>query len=200
MICSRDRLCFPVAFCVALCFAGFCQADPPGTYRGQTYPHQAAPLYPGYRPSANVSPPGTYSTSGINHYQAYIPGANYSPLYEPGIAQSYARIGPSGNPMTTTTTRFYIPSVLLEGGPGNVAHLEVFLPRDAELWINDWKAHSTGMIRDLQSPALDPAHQYVYRVRAIWKENGREVTRTQEVPVSAGAFVRIDFLRPPPKK
>jgi uncharacterized protein (TIGR03000 family) len=177
-----------IAGTLAVMNAAPAEAAPPGGNYG-LYPTYASPLYPAYRPSY-VSP-GNYPSSGINRYNSYIPGNNYAPGFDPGFANAFARTLPSSNPYPVSRTRSYVPA---EVSPDNTAHLEVLVPADAELWFNDWKARSMGPVRNLQSPPLVPGRQYTYTVRARWQENGREVTRSLQVHVSARAQVRVTFL------
>ena len=48
-------------------------------------------------------------------------------------------------------------------------------------------------MREFDSPPLTPGKQYSYEVKAQWEENGRPVTQTQEVDVSAGARAQAVF-------
>jgi uncharacterized protein (TIGR03000 family) len=166
-----------------------------GSYPSGLYPSYAYPLYPAYRPSVSAIP--SYSSS-INRYNGYIPGATYRPGFDPGFTSSYARTLPSVSPPTTNSYRFYIPGE--RGGDQarteNSARLEVLVPGDAMVWFNDWKSKSTGPVRQFLSPSLTPGHKYAYTVRAQWEENGRPVTQTREVVVSAGGQVRVDFSAP----
>jgi uncharacterized protein (TIGR03000 family) len=47
-------------------------------------------------------------------------------------------------------------------------------------------------VRQFYSPPLAPG-RYSYEVRARWTENGREVNQTQQVQVTPGARVEVDF-------
>jgi len=170
---------------------------PPGNYQGGLYPRYAYPYYPAYQPFSSYSSPGSYNFSGATRFNGYVPGTNYAPGFDPGFASSYARIGPASGPTSVSHTRFYIPSYIRGDAArsvDNTAHIEVLVPGEAALWFNGWKARSTGVVRKLQSPPLTPGRNYTYTVRARWEENGREVTQTRQVAVSAGAKVRVDFL------
>jgi uncharacterized protein (TIGR03000 family) len=48
-------------------------------------------------------------------------------------------------------------------------------------------------LRQFKTPPLEPGQRFAYAVVARWKENGREVTQSQHLPVSAGANVRLAF-------
>jgi uncharacterized protein (TIGR03000 family) len=73
------------------------------------------------------------------------------------------------------------------------ARLTVRLPEDARLWFENMPTKSTGAVREFRSPPLPPGTQYAYTVRASWTEKGKEVTQTQQVGVTAGARVVLDF-------
>jgi len=81
--------------------------------------------------------------------------------------------------------------------PDNTAHVTVSVPADAEVWFDGTETTTTGSTREFQSPPLTPGSRYTYEVRARWNENGHEVTQTQQVAVTAGAHVHVDFPVPP---
>jgi uncharacterized protein (TIGR03000 family) len=53
-------------------------------------------------------------------------------------------------------------------------------------------------VRRFVTPPLIPGQAYVYDVRAIWLEDGRDVTRDRRVRVRAGEQVDVDFTQPAP--
>ena len=75
----------------------------------------------------------------------------------------------------------------------NTAHITVHMPAKAQLWVEGTKTNSTGLVRELETPPLTPGSRYRYDIKASWKENGREVTQTQYVEVSAGAHFNVTF-------
>jgi uncharacterized protein (TIGR03000 family) len=78
------------------------------------------------------------------------------------------------------------------------AHVIVRLPADARIWFDDAAMTTKGAVRQFDSPPLVPGSRYSYNVRAQWAENGREVTQTQQVAVTAGQHVEVDFPRSKP--
>jgi uncharacterized protein (TIGR03000 family) len=176
--------------------AAMARAAPPFTgSQGGLYPSYSYSYYPAYRPSTSPFTLGPQSSAG---YYApaygYVPSTGFSPGYTPGFAASYGRVGPAAAPLVPQSV-FTIPRVTEEAD--NTARIEVLVPAGATLWFNDWKSQATGAVRKLQSPPLTPGRRYTYTVRVRWEENGREVTQTRQVPVTAGASVRVDFLAPP---
>jgi uncharacterized protein (TIGR03000 family) len=82
-------------------------------------------------------------------------------------------------------------------GTDNRATITVHVPADARVWFDGAATNFTGPVREFHSPALKTAQWYTYEIKATWKENGREMTQTQQVEVTPGARVNADFpLRP----
>jgi uncharacterized protein (TIGR03000 family) len=78
-------------------------------------------------------------------------------------------------------------------GTSTTAHVTVQAPANARVWIGGWETPNTSAVREFDSPPLTPSKQYSYEVKAQWEENGRPVTQTQEVDVSAGARAQAVF-------
>src|SRR5439155_9819742 len=74
-----------------------------------------------------------------------------------------------------------------------LAHVTVKVPADARLWFENTPTTSTGPVREFNSPPLTAGGRYTYEVRAAWTENGHEVTQTQKVEVTGGAYVNVTF-------
>jgi uncharacterized protein (TIGR03000 family) len=79
------------------------------------------------------------------------------------------------------------------GHVDNATHVTVRAPADAQVWFDGAQTTSTGPVREFQTPPLTPGHKYRYEIQARWKENGKEVTQTQDVAIAAGAHVEVDF-------
>jgi uncharacterized protein (TIGR03000 family) len=77
-----------------------------------------------------------------------------------------------------------------------VAHLQIKLPGDAELWIEGEKTKQSGDTREFTSPELTAGQTFVYEMKARWTEGGKEVIKTKRIPVQAGSWIGIDFMRP----
>ncbi len=73
------------------------------------------------------------------------------------------------------------------------AHITVTAPLGARVWFDGTPATSKELVRQFVSPPLKPGHRYTYDIKASWNDNGREVTQTQKVTVTAGARVQVDF-------
>ena len=73
----------------------------------------------------------------------------------------------------------------------NAVTLQMHVPTDARVWIEDEATSTSGTDRSFVSPPLTPGREYVYHVRAQWDENGKTVERKRDVTVHAGD--RIDL-------
>jgi uncharacterized protein (TIGR03000 family) len=72
--------------------------------------------------------------------------------------------------------------------------LTILLPKsDAAVSLDGTATTLRGTKRDFQSPPLLPGVNYHYKVTAKWTENGQPVEQTQDVPVTAGQAVTVDF-------
>jgi len=186
-----------------------------GGYRGGLY-------HGGYRSGYG----GNRSYLGNNHYYrpyyGYYPYNGYYPNYgygyypydtypylasgvatDLGYDGDYAGVGPaypndtnSDSPNVTDHQSYYPPATganQLTGG----AHVTVNVPTDARIWFDGTLTTTTGSVRRFDTPPLESDAQYAYDVKASWNDNGREVTQSQTVKVTAGANVNVRFPIPP---
>ena len=139
-------------------------------------------------------------------YSAPLPGwgSDTRPVYSSAPAAYYGRY-----PYAAATSDYYYatpaygatPSANYSYGayspsPDNAARLRVVVPADAKVWFDDKATSRRGAVRRYDSPALKPGLEYSYTVKAQWRDDsGKEVTRTRDVDVSAGANVTVDFTR-----
>ena len=137
---------------------------------------------------------------------SYAPSyyAPYSPSYYPGpVAPSgvYAYAAPSADYYNSAFTNAPVSSANYAYGAyspsqENVARIRLVVPADAQVWFGNEATRQRGATRYFESPPLAPGHQYVYDVKVQWRDqDGREVTRTRQVDVSANANVSADFTR-----
>jgi len=76
--------------------------------------------------------------------------------------------------------------------------VEVYLPEDAQLFVQGQQLPSKGSMRRFVSPPLAPG-KYVYTIKAVIPDTNGPQTVTQQVDVRPGDFESID-LRPPDKR
>jgi uncharacterized protein (TIGR03000 family) len=142
--------------------------------------------YPGYYGNYGASPyySGFYPYSGYSDYYPYTYSSDWS---SPGYDSGY--YGYYGDP----TSSYLNSDISGTAQPDTSALVTVSVPANAEIWFEGNKMTSTGSVREYQSPPLTPGSRYTYEVRARWKENGQEVTQTQQVEVTAGTRVNVQF-------
>ena len=183
-----------------------------GGFRGGFYPggYRYWPYY-GYRnyypyygyspysyPYGYGYPPYPYGYDPYDSgYAAYSSSSSDDSSWYPGLSEAYSP-GVSADGFTSVSplsggSQGLTPS----GQPDTTAHVTVRVPAGADVWINGSKTYSAGPVREFQSPSLTRGQQYTYEFRARWKDDdGREVTQTQQVAVTAGGHARVEFPVP----
>lgn len=153
------------------------------------YPYP--PSYYGY--NLDETNPGYYGGGRYTHYYSYGRGfglANFPdslPGYVPPSVMTAYRIGYS--PPIIVTAPVLVP---VPGGP-DVARIDVQVPADAEVWIEDAPTAQTGPERHFVSPPLLRGRRYAYQLRARWTENGKAVEQTRDLVVRAGEHAAARF-------
>jgi uncharacterized protein (TIGR03000 family) len=79
----------------------------------------------------------------------------------------------------------------------NVVALRIFLPADAQVWIQGAATRQQGRVRIFESPELTPGVEYTYDIRAQWIEGGRQVEKTRHVTVHPGDRLTVIFTQAP---
>jgi uncharacterized protein (TIGR03000 family) len=77
----------------------------------------------------------------------------------------------------------------------NTASIRVTVPAGAKVWVDDKTTMQNGSERFFESPPLTPGADFSYDIKAQWRDqDGKEVTQTRRVNVSANASIRVDFM------
>jgi uncharacterized protein (TIGR03000 family) len=159
----------------------------PGAYDYTPSPRSYAPSYgPRYSYFGSSFGNPTYGRYG------YTPGAydNSSPTYSYNTYRY--------NPWYTSVTvpdRFAAPPLQpASRRDDRTVRIQLRVPADAKIWFDGEATRQGGEVRTFQSPALDPAKQYSYEIRATWKQNGRTIERTRHVRVRAGDRMSVDLM------
>jgi uncharacterized protein (TIGR03000 family) len=108
-------------------------------------------------------------------------------------------------PVASTYGALATAPVALTAPPAdNVIYVDIRVPADAEVWVEGQRMSQKGAVRLFESPPVTPGIEYVYHMRAHWKEQGQDVDEVREATVHAGSKVAIDFTKrtreiaPPP--
>jgi uncharacterized protein (TIGR03000 family) len=140
----------------------------------------------------NYSPLPTYMTS-INYpyiYGAYTKGE--TPItYPTAVMQEPYR----AKPVLTYGAAVPFPSAaamatLSATGP---AAIELRVPENAEVLLQDRPTTQTGRLRHYDLPPLVNGQVYKYTVRVTWREDDRDITETRRLMVRAGDTVTATF-------
>jgi len=136
---------------------------------------------------------------GYHHYGygVYYPYGGYSsyPSYGYSGYPYSAYVYPSDGSISTYSSAYYSPSVGVTPStqPDTSAHITVNVPADAMVMFDGSPTTSTGPVREFASPPLEPGKPYTYKVEARWNDNGREMSQTHTVNVTAGSHVNVNF-------
>jgi uncharacterized protein (TIGR03000 family) len=102
----------------------------------------------------------------------------------------YARV-PSAQP---TPVQPIAPAKVEDGQ--NRARINVKLPSNAKLWVDNVNCPLISNERSFNTPALVPGRQYFYTMRMDVEKDGNVVSENRRVFVEAGAQVNVDFNAP----
>jgi uncharacterized protein (TIGR03000 family) len=80
--------------------------------------------------------------------------------------------------------------------PG-AALLDVHVPDEADVYVQGTKMTQQGANRRYVSPTLEPGRDYTYSLKAIWYDNGKDVTMKRQIIVQAGEHKSITFIGGP---
>jgi len=180
-------------------YGGYYSGFYPGYGFGYGHHHWGG-NYPSYGYRSSYPGYGGYSYYPSYGYSSYYPGyGNYPPRYtypsypapiaysnptptivNPGIVRSGAT--------TNSTSMYYAPPAT-----DNTARLRVLVPADAQVWVDGYATTKTGATREFTSPALDPARNYTYEIKARWMKEGAPVEQTRRVNVQANKTTTVDF-------
>lgn len=133
------------------------------------------------------------SSSGHGNYPGspgFIPGYGYYPGPGPG---TYPWIDGPGVPFDRRKIAVSEP-VVPDGPPPGVAWVEVKIPAEAELFLNDVPTQAEGSYRVFVTPQLTPNGPSHYELRARWLIQGHELTRTESIDVRQGSTTTVNFL------
>jgi uncharacterized protein (TIGR03000 family) len=179
---------------------GFLGLTPTLAHAGEWFPNRGgtsfgigpyAPSYYGY--NLDEMSAGYYGGGRYREYYSYGRGygiANYpGPLPGPGLPPDYRGPWPGGAYYIEPTPVAVAPPLQAD----KVAQIVVQVPADAEVWIEDRPTKQTGASRWFVSPVLNKGEGYEYRIRARWKEDGKDVDQTQRLAVHAGDNITVSF-------
>lgn len=141
----------------------------------------------------------SWSGNGYPVQQGYPVDMGYpagGTIYDPynGIDTSLPVDGDAGAGESTPTDLSPGP----EGADANpmgddTAVLNVSLPAQAVVYVNGKRTRTPGSFRSYVSRNLEPGKRYTYEVTAEVEENGKPVSRTKVVQLTAGSRHNVDF-------
>jgi uncharacterized protein (TIGR03000 family) len=130
------------------------------------------------------NPAGGGRADGSGYYIGGYPGVNPQAIGEknyPGYKGSTSRVYPE----------YPEPSYPPPQDP--TALITVWLPYEADLWVQDKRVFHSVSIVKFRTPALVPGKEHRYTFRARWNEGGQVFVETRTVSVQAGEKVKVNF-------
>jgi uncharacterized protein (TIGR03000 family) len=178
-----------------------------GFYHGGFYHH--GPYGWGYRPYGWYRPYPFYGFGlglgvglGLGLYAPYYgsyayplpPGYVYSPYPAAVIANAPPAgtvLDPNAQPAPQQTPQ--------RPPPDNAGHLQLFVPENAEVYIDGKKIEQTGTTREIVSPPVTPGTRYTYKISVRYTDaQGKATNDTRDITFQANDWFSLDFTRPAP--
>ncbi len=151
--------------------------------------------YPGYTSSYY------YPSYGYSYYD----NSAYTPVYSyqyPTQTYTYAPPTEGQNQLDIIYDEFGQPWDVAGETPAanpKLIFLEVRIPANAQLWIDNQETKMRGTNRMFVSPPVAQGKDYTYELKAQWNDvNGGLVTRTRNVTVRAGQITPVDMMNTQP--
>ncbi len=76
----------------------------------------------------------------------------------------------------------------------NQVALDIRVPSSAEVIVNGEKLSATGTNRRFTSSGLTAGQTYEYKVKAMWTEDGKQMSKEKTVKAPAGQRTTVDFI------
>jgi uncharacterized protein (TIGR03000 family) len=167
----------------------------------------------GYSPYAGLyagggSAGGGYGGGGSGGGRGYGGGAGGGGYAEePDMPEGLYSYG-AGYGYDSVYPDLYAPSLRAAGwGPAETlpaplpvderARLHIFVPPQAQLWVNGTTTNQTGSERHFTTAAIPPGVTYRYIVRARWMDGGKPVEKLREVEVQVGRTTIVNLFGAP---
>ena len=134
-----------------------------------------------------------YGGSGRSFSRSYAPSysAYETPSYSTPSYATYYRPAVRRGYYDSIRTEDYYPTSTAESLRKRPVHINLQVPADAKVWFDGNPTNQTGTARSFESPAVDVGPEYAYQIRMQWKQDGKDVTQTQQVKVHAGDVINL---------
>ncbi len=144
----------------------------------------------GYYYGSSGSSGGSWGSSGGSWGSSGGSSGGYAPVAPAPTAPGEAAPPAPNVPAPSDAGAGYHPTY---GPMRSSATLSVKVPADAKVFVNDRPTTSTGTDREYISHDLAPGARYNYNVRAEFERDGKPVTETKSIQLTAGQTANLDF-------
>ncbi len=164
-----------------------------GYYAGGSSGGSSGSYYSGYTTIGGGSSGGvSYGSTGSAGY-----GSTGSTMGYGSTGAGYGSAGSSMVPApyygTSTASPSRTSALVSNSRSDDSVKLNVSVPESAKVYVNDRLTTSTGETRQFVSRGLESGRSYRFEIRAEMDDNGKIVTDTQSVVVTAGSQENVRF-------
>ena len=150
---------------------------------------QSYPVVPVPHPVA--APPVHHGHHHAYHHTSPVVIAQVTPTIPPAPPVVVAQAQPSQP--GTSSQRELPTAVTTQGVAHKTARVTVTVPEQARLWVDQAECPLTSAVRSFNTPPLEANQQFYYHLKVEVVRDGRTLSETQRVGVTAGQEVRVDF-------
>lgn len=141
--------------------------------------------------SGYYNSPGWWGGGYYNTYPGWWGGSYGNPRYSNYYGSGYYRVYQPNEIYVPSTQNYYEPA------QPDDAQIRVLLPDpQARVWFDGNLTQQTGTDRLFHTPALQAGANNIYRIRAQWTQDGREMNQERSVTVAPGRMSVVDFNQP----
>lgn len=127
-------------------------------------------------------------------YGSYGSSGSYGSYGSYNSSGSYGSYGSSGSSGSYGGTYYQeVPEAGEETNAADDATVEVTLPADAQVFVNDNPTTSTGTSRSYVSNGLKQGQTYRYNFRVEYEQDGKTVVKEESVNLTAGDKLALSF-------
>jgi len=134
----------------------------------------------------------------------YYPMTTYSPSTSASVSYPYPYWMGYGYGSATLSRGDYSSAATtsrnLNYTPADAGMLRISVPDvHARVTVNDRPISPVGAVRYYVTPTLQSGQSSSYKVRAVWKRDGRTISIDKTVDAVRGQTTEVDFVSPSPK-
>ena len=148
--------------------------------------------YGSYGSAGSHGSTGSYGSTGSHGGYSYSSTGSHGSSGSHGSTGSHGSYG-GGSVIYSHASKTAVAKPVVVASNDASGSLQVSVPADAVVYVNDHKTTSTGVVRNYVSNGLKQGAAYKYRVRVEYDVNGKTVTETKVATVIGGGSADLEF-------